>query len=91
VALLGGRVVIAIAAVMHHCGLDDRREIREGGLFLVLIPPLILPISVAIVVFVFVQKHVDHGRSGRVLGAVIGMAPAAMPLNAGCYLLSCCL
>ncbi len=89
-ALLGGRVVIAVVAVMRHRGLGGRREIREGGLRSVLIPPLILPIFVAIVVFVFVQKHVDHGRSGRVLGAVISMAPAAMPLNAGYYLLSCC-
>ena len=75
---------------MRHRGLGGRREIREGGLLLVLIPPLIPPIFVAIVIFVFVQKHVDHGQSGRVLGAIIGMAPAAMPLNIGYYLLSCC-
>ena len=87
--LLSGRAIIAVVAVMRHRGLEGWREIREGGLLLVLIPPLNPPIFVAIVVFVFVQKHVDHGRSDRVLDAVIGMAPVAMPLNAGCYLLSC--
>jgi hypothetical protein len=54
---------------------------------LVLIPLLIAPIFVAIGVFVFVEKGVNHGRSDRVLGAIIGMTPAAMPLESSCYLL----
>ena len=69
---------------MGHGG---RREIREGEIILVLIPLLIAPIFSAIVVFVFVEKDVNHGRSDRVLGAIIGMMPAAMPLKSSCYLL----
>jgi hypothetical protein len=63
------------------------REIREGEVILVLIPLLITPIFVAIVVFVFVEKGVNHGRSDRVLDVIIGMTPAAMPLKSSCYLL----
>ena len=59
---------------------------REGESILVLIPLLIAPIFVAIGVFVFVGKSVDHGRSDWVLGAIIGMTPAAMPLKSSCYL-----
>ncbi len=69
---------------MGHGG---RREIREGGVVLVLIPLLIAPIFVAIVVFVFVEKGANHGRSDQVPGAIIGMTPAAMPLKSSCYLL----
>ena len=54
---------------------------------MVLIPLLIAPIFLAIVVFVFVKKEVDHGRSVRARGAIIGMTPAALPLRSRCYLL----
>ncbi len=63
------------------------REIREGEVFSVLIPLLIATSFVAIAVLVFVEKGVNHGRSGRVLGAIIGMTPAAMPQKSSCYLL----
>jgi len=68
---------------MGHGG---RREIREGEVFSVLIPLLIATSFVAIAVLVFVEKGVNHGRSGRVLGAIIGMAPAAMSRKSSCYL-----
>ena len=68
---------------MTHGG---RREIREREVILVLIPLLIALIFVAIVVFVFMEKGVNHGRSDRVLGAIIGMTPAAVPLKSSCYL-----
>ena len=42
-------------------GRDGRREIRERDVILVLIPLLIAPIFVAIGVFVFVEKGVNHG------------------------------
>ncbi len=68
-------------------GRGGGREIREGEVILVLIPLLITPIFVAIGVFVFVEKVVNHGRSDRVLGAIIGMTPVAVLLKSSCYLL----
>ncbi len=37
------------------------RQVKGEGVILVLIPPLIAPIFLAIVVFVIVEKGVDHG------------------------------
>ncbi len=62
-------------------GQGGRRQIREGGGILVLIPLLIALIFLAIVVFVLVKKEVDHGRSVRPRGVIIGMTPAALPLR----------
>ena len=68
-------------------GQGGRRQVRGGGGILVLIPLLIAPIFLAIVVFVFVKKEVDHGRSVRAWGVIIGVTPAAPPLKSRCYLL----
>jgi hypothetical protein len=62
-------------------------EIRLGAVNLVLIPLLIAPSFVAIVVVLCVEKGVNHGRSDRVLGAIIGMTPAALPRMSSDYLL----
>jgi len=63
------------------------RQVREREVILVLIPLLIVPIFLAFVGFVFVEKGVGHGQSDRVLDAVIAMAPAALPLKSCRYLL----
>ncbi len=68
-------------------GQGGRRQIKGEGVILVLIPPLIAPIFLAIVVFVIVEKGVDHGQSNRVRDAIIGMTPAALPLKSCGYLL----
>ena len=62
-------------------GHGGRRQVREEGVILVLIPLLIVSIFLAIVVFVFVERGMNHGRSDRVLDAIIGMVPAAVPLE----------
>ncbi len=54
---------------------------------MVLIPLLIAPIFLAIVVFVFEELGADHGQFKRVLGAIIGVTPAAGMLKSSCYLL----
>ena len=68
-------------------GQGGRRQVREEGVILVLIPLLIAPIFLAIVVFVFAEKGVSHGPSDWVLDTIIGMAPAALSLKSCCYLL----
>ncbi len=72
---------------MGGVGQGGWRQVREREVTLVLIPLLNAPIFLAIVVFVFVEKGVGHGRSDRVLDTVIGMAPAALLLKSCRYLL----
>ena len=68
-------------------GRGGARQGSVGGVVLVVIPLLIAPIFLANVVFVFVEKIVNHGHSDQVLGAIIGMTPAALPLNSCRYLI----
>jgi hypothetical protein len=60
---------------------DSWRQIRRGGGTLVLIPLLNALIFLAIVVFVFVEKWVNHGRIAQVQVVIIGVTPAALPLT----------
>ncbi len=73
----GGRFPVGQAHCHHHGWLperswlvrgggDGRRQIRRGGGTLVLIPSLNALIFLAIVVFVFVEKWVNHGRISQV-------------------------
>ena len=79
--------MIVAAVMVGGVGHGGRREIREGEGIWVLIPLLIASSFVAIVVFVFVEEGVNHGQSGQVLGANIGMTPAAVPQKSSYYLL----
>jgi hypothetical protein len=68
-------------------------EIRLEQVNLVLIPMLIAPSFVATVVFLLflcVEKGLNHGRSDRVPGVIIGMTPAALPLSSCNYLVKTC-
>ncbi len=85
---------IAIAVVSRRSGhgrggvgQGGRRQVKGEGVILVLIPPLIALIFLAIVVFVIVEKGVDHGQSNQVRDAIIGMTLAALPPKICCYLL----
>ncbi len=61
-----------------------RRESREGEVILVL-SPLLIKWRLSVVWFRKKEKGVNHDRSDRGLGAMIGMTPAAMPRESSCY------